>query len=461
MNDHPEHTGTATEQSAQQNGRQQSYEPMAVRSDEATELLERTPSWILRWGVTVLIGVFVLVAIVAILVKYPDTLEGRAVVSTDPLPIKLKAANSGRLARLFIADNKTVAANTPVAEIENHTGFDNIMLLQQYADSTAGYMTSGNDSALARMLNTPLFTLGEAQSFYNQLLQNIGAYLLLKKEQLYKKRIGNLQQQISRYNTTMNISSQQTELEQEELKQYNERFRANEQLYRDKVISRNEYFEEAARLRQKRIALEERNKNAVQGNITISDYRKQLLDMEYDREEKDRELRTGIMESIRNIRNYIQTWKIQYLLVAPYRGQVHYLRTLQQNEMINAGEELFAVAPENAHYNAHISIPATGIGKVKKGQIVHILLDKYPYNEYGYLEGKVNNISALPEAADNNNNTPDQQTYHIDVRLPDSLVTSYHIPIPVSPEMGGQGRIITKDMNLLQRLVAGASKVNK
>lgn len=462
MNEQEEQTGAAVEGTEQQNGRESYFEPVALRSDEATELLERTPSWILRWGVTILIGIFVLVTVIAILVKYPDTLEGQAVVSTDPLPIKLKAANSGRLAHLFIGDNQTVASSTPVAEIENHTGFDNINLLQQYADSTATYIDQGNDSALARMLNTPLFTLGDAQPFYNQLLQNIGAYLLLKKEQLYNRRISNLQQQIARYNTAMDISSQQTELDREELRQYNERFHANEQLYRDKVISRNEYFEEAARLRQKKISLEERNKTAVQGSITISDYRKQLLDMQYDREEKNRELKTAIMEAVRNIRNYIQTWKIQYLLVAPYKGQVHYLRMLQQNEMINAGEEMFAVAPENAHYNAHISIPAAGIGKVKKGQKVHILLDKYPYNEYGYLEGTVDKISALPEAAvAANANAPAQQTYHIDVRLPDSLVTTYHIRIPLSPEMGGVGRIITKDKNLLQRLVAGAARINK
>jgi len=432
---------------------------MILRSDEATELLERTPSWILRWGVTILIGIFIIVTLISIFVKYPDTLEGRAVVSTDPLPIKLKVSNGGRIAHLFIADNNTVAPSTPIAEIENHTGYENIHLLQQYADSTAAYLNQGNDSAMGSMLNTPQFTLGDAQPFYNQLLQNISTYLLLKKEQLYSKRINSLQEQIARYNTTMNIGNQQTELDKEELRQSDERFRANEQLYRDKVISRNEYFDEAARLRQKRMSLEERNKTAVQGSITISDYRKQLLDMQYDRAEKNRELRVAILEAVRNIQNYIQTWKIQYLLVAPYNGKVHYLRTLQQNEVVNTGEELFAVVPANARYDAHISIPATGIGKVKKGQKVHILLDKYPYNEYGYLEGTVDKISALPEAAENN--TQEQQTYHIYVKLPDSLVTTYHVHIPITPDMGGQGRIITKDKNLLQRLISGAAKINK
>lgn len=461
MNEQEEKTGVQQTATGNHNDHAAMAEPVILRSDEAAEMLERTPAWMLRRGVMVIIGLFAIIALIAVFIKYPDTLEGRASVTTTPLPIRLKTANSGRIARLFVADNATIDPNTPVAEIENHTGYENIQLLQQYTDSAEHYLNSSDLNALSHMLDSPLYTLGEAQNFYNQLLQNTSAYLLLKKEQLYNHRIGNLQQQISRYHTAINIGNQQAELDREELKQYNERFRANEQLYQDKVISRNEYFEEAARLRQKKISLEERNKNAVQGSITINDYRKQLLDMQYDREEKDRQLHVAIMEAVRNIRNYIQTWKMQYLLSAPFKGKVHYLRMLQQNEMVNAGDELFAIVPENAHYGAHISVASAGIGKIKKGQAVHILLDKYPYNEYGFLEGQVTDISALPEAATTSGQQQNQLTYLVHVSLPDSLVTTYHIQLPAAPEMSGTARIITKDKNLLQRLIMGAARMNK
>ena len=46
-------------------------------------------------------------------------------------------------------------------------------------------------------------------------------------------------------------------------------------------------------------------------------------------------------------------------------------------------------------------------------------------------------------------------------QLPCTLLTSYKKQIPFNPEMTATARIITKDRNLLQRLVAGVGKMDK
>lgn len=453
-----------TEEKAAQNGRPKvSFVPDndPLRSDEAGEMLERTPSWLLRWGVLILIGILVLLLGIAVMIRYPDTLEGQAVITTDPLPIQVKANTGGRIAHLFAGDGQTVAAGGSIAEIENPTGSDNIQRLQACTDSVVQQLRRQDYPALQRQLQQPLTALGEGQDSYNRLLEQISTLLLLQQEQVYNKRIGNLRQQMALHRSTTTINSRETRLSDEELNQAREQFRANEQLYKDKIISRQEYYEEAAKLRQKQLLLEERNKSGVQQDITIGDYQKQLLELTYDREEKLRSMEQGIHEATRNIRNYIQTWKQRYLLTAPYEGKVHYLRPLQEQETAAAGEELFAVIPVRSRYVAHISIPATGLGKVQQGQEVHLLLDQFPYNEYGYLQGKVSSISVLPQKTAATAEAPAQMLYRVYVSLPDSLVTTYHHKIPFIPEMSAQSRIITRDRNLLQRLVSGMAKVDK
>src|SRR5438552_2148332 len=82
-----------------------------LRAPEANEMLERTPDRLLRMGpyaVAILLGVMLFVGI---FVKYPDTLEGTAIITTDPLPIKLKSASGGRLTMLFVPDNAIVQKN--------------------------------------------------------------------------------------------------------------------------------------------------------------------------------------------------------------------------------------------------------------------------------------------------------------------------------------------------------------
>ena len=430
-----------------------------LRSAEANEMLERTPSWLMRWGMFSVVGVFALLFSIAALIKYPDTIEGKAIVTTDPLPIQLKATTNGRVAMLFVPDGKIITTGIPIAEIENNTGYTYIQQLTTIADSTSHYLASGNIAGFKSVVQSPLLSLGEAQPMYNILLQGISSYLLLKGEHIYTKRETNLQQQINRYHSVTTITATETKLIDEELKQAADRFESNEKLYKDKVISRMEYYDEAAKVRQRKLALEAQRRASLQNTITLGDNNRQLLEIQYDKAEKERSLQVAIQEAVRNLQNYIQTWKRQYLLIAPYHGTLHYLRPLQLNEITNAGDVLFTVIPSTFRNTAIINLPATGLGKVVIGQVVHLLLEKYPYQEYGYLEGIVTAINELPTVL--NSQESKEQLYRITVKLPTQLITSYHKTIPFSPEMQATARIITKDRNLIQRLVSGISTVNK
>ena len=433
-----------------------------LRAPEANEMLERTPSWLFRWGVMSMVLIFIIVLSVAMIVKYPDTLEGNAVITTDPLPIRLKSELGGRIAHIFLKDASLVQKKAPIAEIENPTGYENIRQLQNSIDSINQYLDNDNDAGIFALIANPLQSLGDAQAFYNQLLQQLSSRLLLHKEQLYKKRTQNLEHQIGNLKSISQIEQTEEQLIVEELKQSDERFRANEQLYKDKIISRQEYYDEAAKLRQKKLQLEQQKSAAIQNNINSSDNNKQMLEIQYERQEKERTLTVGIQEALRNISNYIQVWQQRYLLMAPYDGTVQYLRPLQLNEPTTAGEELFAILPSQHTFLAVIMLPSTGIGKVKIGQKTHLLLDNYPYNEFGFLEGIVIKRSSLPEIQKSTSPQQSSQSmYRVYVQMPDTLITSYHKEIAFSPEMTATARIITKDRNLLQRLIAGIAKVSK
>lgn len=434
-----------------------------LRAPEANEMLERPPTWLLRWGVLSIMIVFGIIILISVVVKYSDTLEGSAVITTDPLPIKLKSISGGRITQLFVADGVIAAEHTPIAEIENPTGYANILHLQNTIDSINIYLQTNNETSLEVLVNHPLQSLGDAQSFYNQLLQQLSARALLHKEQLYNKRTQNLQQQIGNLQSIAQITKQERAMIEEELKQSDDRFNANEQLYKDCVISKQEYYDEAAKLRAKKLQLEQQKRSGIQNTISSNDNNKQMLEIQYEREDKERALTVGVQEALRNISNYIQTWKQRYLVVAPYKGTVQYLRPLQVNEPTNAGEELFAVVPQQSKYLAVIMLPANGIGKVAIGQNVHLLLDNFPYNEFGFLEGKITKRSTLPEPAKGNNGGQAQQgaMYRIYVQLPDTLITSYNKKIPFNPEMTATACIITKDRNLLQRLLAGVARLDK
>jgi len=48
-------------------------QPEDIRhSDEMQDIIAVPPSWILRWGVTLFIGVLVLIVALSAIIKYPD-----------------------------------------------------------------------------------------------------------------------------------------------------------------------------------------------------------------------------------------------------------------------------------------------------------------------------------------------------------------------------------------------------
>ena len=87
-------------------------------------------------------------------------------------------------------------------------------------------------------------------------------------------------------------------------------------------------------------------------------------------------------------------------------------------------------------------VPATNSGKISSGQKVLIKLYNFRYQEFGIVEGRVQNISLTPD---------DKGNYYIDVLLPKGLKTSYNKTLPFDKEMKGNAEIVTQDLRLIER----------
>ncbi len=336
----------------------------AVRAPEANEMLERTPGWLLRWGLLSVMLVFGIMILISVLIKYPDALEGSAVITTSPFPAKLAPLSAGRISRLFFKDTDPVQKNSPIAELENTTGYDTVLKFEHRLSQLQQCLQSQGGDVPDALITPVSASPGVLQTLYNNLLQ-------LLYEQKHTKK---------------------------------------------------------------------------------SSPAKQLP-------ETDRTLNTAISEAQQSLTDYIQTWRKRYLLTAPYTGTLQYLRPVQSGEPAAAGEDLFMVIPGNHSRIALVTLPAAGIGKIKPGQKVHLLLDNFPYNEFGFLEGSVIKRSAVPETPKGGEGRP--PAYKVYVKLPDRLVTSFSNTVTFSPEMTATARIITKDRNLAERLAAGVTGLNK
>ena len=157
-------------------------------------------------------------------------------------------------------------------------------------------------------------------------------------------------------------------------------------------------------------------------------------------------------EDLQRLRSAIAEWKQTFLVMAPIDGRVSFSKIWSTQQSVIAGEEVLAIVPSTATAENAINIigkatiPALNSGKIVPGQRAIIRLDGYPAQQYGIVETTVTSISLLPQKGEKD------AEYLLDLRLTDSLLTSYNKVIPFRQEMTGQLRIITEDRRVIDRI---------
>ncbi len=91
-----------------------------------------------------------------------------------------------------------------------------------------------------------------------------------------------------------------------------------------------------------------------------------------------------------------ENWKKQYIITSPSEGYLVYGDFLQENQFIKADEPIFYVHTAKNDFFGEMLIPQVYSSMVKLHQPVLIKVRSFPYQEYGYLHGKIDYISEIP-----------------------------------------------------------------
>ena len=141
----------------------------------------------------------------------------------------------------------------------------------------------------------------------------------------------------------------------------------------------------------------------------------------------------------------ISEWEKSYLLVAPADGTVAFMQLWEEKQQVENKETMFVIIPADAITPiGKALLPMEGIGKVKTGQRAIIRLPAFPEQEFGFIEGKVNSISPVPDS---------QGRYILEISLPKGMVTNYGKQLPLIKSISGTASIVTKERTLLGKLI--------
>jgi HlyD family secretion protein len=366
----------------------------ALLTEEVQEVISYRPHWIVRSGNTLFLLIMLMIVCLTWVIKYPDIINSSAHLVTLNPPKLLNAKVSGKLEQLFIANEQEVKKGQHLGLIESTTDYYEMMQLYKWVTLAIDASQNQGYDYLQKNSLPVLHNLGELQTNY-QLFQN---QLEITKQTLtngyYQQKRKALQKDLQYLGALKNSTNQQKNLQQQDQRLEQKEFDAYESLAKEKVIAPLELHQYKSKILSREQSLEQLNAQLTNSEISQLGKQKEILDLEKQVKDQHQQYYSALLE----LKSEIQNWIQQYVLLAPEDGKLLFSSSLQRNEWVENGQDLFYIQPPQSQFYIEMMAGQKGFGKIKIGQRVVIRVNGYPSTEFGYLTATVNYISKISKA---------------------------------------------------------------
>ncbi|MFC7525725.1 HlyD family secretion protein [Parapedobacter sp. GCM10030251] len=412
------------------------YNGQEIHTEDIQDIIGTPPSALLRWGITWVFVVVVAIVALSAFVRYPEIVRTNIRINAANAPKTVISKVSGNLVAVLVNETDSVNADQPLAWMESTADHKQVLdLLAQLHSLRDAQQESGAFAELS--VNAPTnLQLGELQNSYQSFYQSYLNYQAATGSGIYLKRREYILQDIQ------NVREQRTQLEYQRKLQEREyalaegEFKRYEELAERKVISPAEFQQQRAALLAKQHPLQQTQSTMLASEATLTAKMKELADLDNQIGEE----KSKFIQALNSFISESEQWKNRYVLTSPQSGTVVYAGIIQQNQHIDAGQEVFYVNPGSTDFFGELNVPQYNMGKVHVGQEVLVKLNSYPFEEFGVLKGEIGQINKVPHQDS------------IFLSRVDLLTMSGNQRIQLTTGLTGSAEIITEDASLLQRL---------
>ncbi len=415
-------------------------ENIEIRSDEVQEIIGKSPSWLLRSGLAVVLAFVFLILAGGWLFKYPDIIGARIVVMSENPPAHIVARTTGKIDQLFVADKDTVLQDQVIAILENTADHEDVLKLQEILKEIDRFFITF-DTIYYKELSLD-YSLGDIQSDFSSFLRLYNNYISFIRLNFFPQKIESFRRQVSTQRMYYDRLWTQRKIVEDEFQIAKGQFNRDSGLYVRGVISLVDFNKSKATLLQKKYAFNDVRTNLAKTENERIQMEQQVIDTEKEFEDQKLKNQSELVEALNVLKSRLEYLDQAFVLKTPIHGQVTFTNFWSKNQQVKKDDVVFTVVPESeSKIIGRVTLPLKGAGKVKPGQRVNIKFDNFPYMEYGMVHGTVKSISLVPS----------NDNYIAEINLPQDLKTNYNLALTFSQEMQGDVDIVTEDLRLIQR----------
>lgn len=413
-------------------------EHLELRSESVQDILTTPPHWMIRWGNTVVLGCIVMVLVISYFIKYPEFVSASVTITSQKPPEKIVARTSSKIEKIFVENQQKVQKNMPIMVLQSSGNYRDILHLKAIMDSLP--KTEIQHFPLQKVAR---FHLGDIQSDYNIFAKALQDELLFTQMKPYTPELNANTQNLSEIKNRMNTLRQQLRLEQNKFDLVKKNFDRQEQLYEQGVIPKVELENERIKYLQAEQSIKNIYLSISQLEESASNLQKNQQGIGINTKKEEISYSSQTIRLYEQLRKTLKQWEQSFLILSSMEGTVSYQEFWAENQFVNSGDAILSILPsDKRNLVGRMLIPPENSGKVIIGAKVLIKLDNYRFQEYGIIEGRVQNISLTPN---------DKGEYFVNIILPQGLTTSFQKTLPFDKELKGNAEVVTEDVRLIER----------
>lgn len=412
-------------------------------SEEVQEIITAVPSWILRRGITLIFAMLLLIVLLSAFIRYPDVVKTNLKINSLNAPKAVYVKQTGKIVTLLVKEGTLVKQKQPLAFMESTANHRDVLKLGEALKQFDGMLAK---AGYVQDLVPKGLQLGELQSAFQGFYQQYLQYLAAQQGGYYLNRKKYLQQDLNEINKLKGQILAQQKIQEREYANVEEEYAAYKKLYQKGVVSNSEFKQQENKYLAGKYPLQQSQTALLNNNSSYAAKQKEILDIDHTIQEEQ----AKFVQALNNMITQTDAWINQYVLSAPVAGTIGYAGIVQENQTVNANQELFMINPANTGFFGEVQIPQYNMGKVRKGQRTLVKMKSFPFEQYGLIRGKIDYISEVAFK---------DSVFIAKINFERYENKDPEHKIVLKNGMQADAEIITEDSSLLQRFLRNITKM--
>lgn len=409
-------------------------------SEPLRVIVFRPPSFLVRYGILLIVGAFTVLFALGFFIRYPDKTLANLTLTTNPTPVPILAPEAGLINHFFVQEGEIVERDSAIALFESNAVYQDVLTLEREIEA----LQSADRDALKVYIPPRNLKLGELSVQYNYLVELLSGYSLNTQSSGDRRNAGLYSQLKNGLNASINTLKEKRSLTWKEYETLKKEFSRISAKYEGSIDGLGALTDA-----RERFLAKEQEANDIELEIKALQREIQAYDLKILSDQQGADAGTAasyfdIQRGVLDIAVEIKNWKDTHILRAPVTGKLaYYSSAINDRTLVAENERVCAILPnqETTEIVGHLILPVAKSGEVAVGQRVLVRFENYPSNTYGFVEAIITEKSTLPSNG----------SYFVKAAFPHGLQTSFGKTLDFRMEMLGDATIITQDRRLIHR----------